>query len=98
DPGQMDVVLRTARHYGYSFPSIHAANSFAAAAFLGAFYPTPRVLFFAVAAAVAYSRVYVGVHYPLDVAGGALCGLLIGWSAAAALKWWDRAGQARRIS
>jgi membrane-associated phospholipid phosphatase len=35
--------------------------------------------FLALAVAVSYSRVYVGVHYPGDVLGGAILGLSIGW-------------------
>jgi len=36
----------------------------------------------ALAAAISYSRVYVGVHYPGDVLGGTLLGLFVGWLAA----------------
>ncbi len=62
----------------FSFPSAHAANSFAMAATVS--WGMPRLSFpaFLIAALVAYSRVYVGVHYPLDVVGGAVLGLLIG--------------------
>lgn len=80
------VILRTRSHAGYSFPSNHAANCFAGAAFLGAAYPPLRLTLLAAAAVVAYSRVYVGVHYPLDVAAGALFGLGVGALGAAAFR------------
>ncbi len=59
-----------------SFPSGHAATSFACAATLARFVPRRvAVLLYALAALIAFSRVYVGVHYPLDVLAGALLGL-----------------------
>jgi len=63
----------------YSFPSGHSASSFAAATVL-AFALTRRraALIWALAVAVAFSRIYIGVHYPLDVVVGALTGVLIG--------------------
>jgi undecaprenyl-diphosphatase len=60
-----------------SFPSGHAATSFAAAAVLAHTFPRLRAPLFLLAAAVAFSRVYVGVHYPLDVVGGAVLGVLV---------------------
>ncbi|UCF78686.1 MAG: phosphatase PAP2 family protein [Candidatus Eiseniibacteriota bacterium] len=67
----------------FSFPSAHAANGLAVASFVSSFYPRTKLALYLVATLVAYSRVYVGVHYPLDVIGGAALGLLIGFSAAA---------------
>ena len=69
---------------GFSFISNHAANHFAVAAFI--FVTMPKLLgkwnwlFFVWAGSIAYAQVYVGVHYPSDVLGGALLGLIFGWS------------------
>jgi undecaprenyl-diphosphatase len=62
-----------------SFPSGHATTSFAAAATLARFVPRKwiAVALYVLAALIAWSRVYVGAHYPLDVLGGAVLGLLI---------------------
>ena len=54
-----------------SFPSGHAASAAAFALGVGAEYPKARIPLGALAAAVGYSRTYVGVHYPLDVFVGA---------------------------
>jgi undecaprenyl-diphosphatase len=60
-----------------SFPSGHAATSFAAATVLTFAFPRLGPALFLLAAAVAFSRVYVGVHYPLDILGGAALGVLV---------------------
>jgi undecaprenyl-diphosphatase len=61
----------------YSFPSGHTATSFAAALVLARAVPERAWLFYLLAAAIGFSRIYVGVHYPVDVLGGALLGLLV---------------------
>lgn len=59
-----------------SFPSGHATMSFACATVLSALAPKAAPAFIVLAAAIAYSRLYVGVHWPLDVAAGAVLGVL----------------------
>lgn len=63
---------------GYSFPSSHAVNNFAGALVLSYFLPRWTWAFFTFAAIVAFSRIYVGVHYPSDIVAGAIVGLAIG--------------------
>jgi undecaprenyl-diphosphatase len=58
-----------------SFPSGHAATSFACATVLTALVPRAAPAFYVLALAIGYSRVYVGVHWPLDVVGGAVLGV-----------------------
>lgn len=67
----------------HSFPSAHASVAFALAA--GVFLVTRQVhwtlLAFSAASFIAWSRVYLGLHYPSDVAAGALTGAASGWLA-----------------
>ena len=60
-----------------SFPSGHASTSFACAYVLSRLAPRLTPAFYALAVLISLSRVYVGVHYPLDVLAGALLGTLV---------------------
>ncbi len=64
---------------GYSFPSGHATTSFGLAWVVARSYPNlaVQVSVYVVAATIAFSRVYVREHYPLDVLGGAILGSLV---------------------
>jgi len=65
----------------HSWPSAHAGSSMAAAIVLTAAYPLWGFAFLPAALLVGYSRVYVGVHYPLDIVSGIVVGLLAGGAA-----------------
>ena len=61
---------------GLSFPSSHSTSSFAAARAYSSLMPAGPL--YTVAGAMALSRVYLGVHYPSDIAAGAALGLVLG--------------------
>ena len=75
-PAIEDLPHLMATPTGLSFPSSHSASSFAAARAFGSLVPEAPLQL--AAAAMAFSRLYLGVHYPSDVAAGAALGTLIG--------------------
>ncbi|MDO4739489.1 MAG: phosphatase PAP2 family protein [Eubacteriales bacterium] len=73
----VDMII--GRPHGYSFPSGHTASSFAvvfAFCFAGSFLWKPALV---LAAPIAFSRMYLFVHYPTDILGGLMLGLVCGW-------------------
>ena len=62
---------------GWSFPSGHSAAAFSGAWILSTLWPKRAPLFFALAASVGFSRIYVGAHYPGDVISGATIGAVV---------------------
>jgi membrane-associated phospholipid phosphatase len=76
-----------------SFPSGHAAAAFAAATAVGMFHPRLRAPLYALAAMVALSRVYLGVHFWSDVLVGTLLGVAVGLATVLVVR---RAASARR--
>ena len=60
-----------------SFPSSHATSSFAAARAYGRIVPAARGALYALAVSLAASRLWLGVHYPSDLAAGAALGTVI---------------------
>lgn len=90
-----NVDLLVSENEIYSFPSGHTASSFAATVVMGLKYSLkinnkrykliyPLIVF---ALIIAFSRIYIGVHYPIDVVGGAITGALC---ALIALKFEDK--------
>lgn len=73
----------------YSFPSNHALNNFAAATFYYRIYPNLKWILFTVASLVSISRVYLGLHYPSDILGGALLGIIFGYIFSILVLWLD---------
>jgi undecaprenyl-diphosphatase len=61
-----------------SFPSGHSEMSFLAATVVSRFHPEYSKYLYAFSVMVALSRIYDGVHYPIDVIGGAIIGIIIG--------------------
>lgn len=76
------LAIRAKCSSSFSFVSSHAANHFAQAILYHHIFKNRNasLLFFIWALVIAFSQVYVGVHYPSDVIAGAILGLLIGFS------------------
>lgn len=62
----------------FSFPSGHTASSFAAATVLGYYFKKWNYLFYFFASLIAFSRLYLFVHYPSDVIVGIILGITCG--------------------
>jgi undecaprenyl-diphosphatase len=78
----------------HSFPSGHSATAFACATVLASLAPRWRVPFFVLAALIAISRVYNGLHYPTDILAGSALGVLVGL----AVLWATKRGRRLRAS
>lgn len=74
-----DVNILAGCTSSFSFPSAHAVNNFAVAVFFSMLFPKFKWALFITAFLLALSRVYVGVHYPSDIIGGALIGSAFGY-------------------
>jgi undecaprenyl-diphosphatase len=74
-----DVITPIDCRGSFTFPSNHALNNFAAATFLWRLFPKFKWVFFITAFLVALSRVYLGLHYPSDIAAGAIIGAAFGF-------------------
>ncbi len=81
-PAIKDLIHTVNNYRGgkFGFVSSHAANTFGFAMFMSLFFKNRWAVsgFFFWAAVVSYSRIYLGVHYPGDILGGAVLGSLIG--------------------
>ena len=72
------IPLELGDNFG-SLPSGHTSRAFLSATILSNFYRKHMAAFFLIAVSIGISRIYVGVHYPLDVLIGAITGSLIGF-------------------
>jgi undecaprenyl-diphosphatase len=104
DPSLEGLVRILHDHCGgqYGFISSHASNTFGVAVFSGLVlrhrygWVLPLLIFWA--AAVSYSRIYLGVHFPADVLVGAVVGAFIGWLIYALMKWLFKKWKKYRVS
>jgi len=65
--------------FGPSFPSGHSERVFSSAVIIGSVYKKLRYLLFLLAVLISFSRIYIGVHYPLDSLIGSLNGIMVGY-------------------
>jgi len=86
DPSIMSIVHIVNNHCGgmYGFISNHAANSFSLAMYSSFLFNQKifKILIFCWVIIISYSRIYLGIHFPGDVIGGALFGIFLAYI------WW----------
>ncbi|WP_309244991.1 phosphatase PAP2 family protein [Clostridium tagluense] len=70
------VNLLIVKPLSYSFPSGHTTSSFAVAGVLAKYFKDYTLEFFSLASLIAFSRLYLYVHYPTDVLAGIILGLI----------------------
>ena len=73
-----DIKILITPPTSFSFPSGHTASSFTAAVVLGYYFKSWRFIFYILASLIAFSRVYLFVHYPSDVIAGIILGVISG--------------------
>lgn len=73
---------------GKSFPSSHTVNMFAAATVIACFYRRVGLFMYLLAAAVSYSRIYCGAHWPSDIPPSMALGVLVGLAVVVIARRW----------
>ncbi len=77
-PGVLEGAIVIGSAVWFSFPSTHAATSWAMTVILSHYEPRMRWVFVVLALIISFTRVYLGVHYPSDVLAGMVLGTGIG--------------------
>lgn len=86
-PVSKPSVVKKVPTSGNSLPSNHTINLFAVATVVALFFRRWGLPMYALAAAVAYSRVYVGAHWPSDIVPSIAIGVLIGLGTVTLVRW-----------
>lgn len=73
---QNAINLLITKPMSYSFPSGHTVSSFAVAEMLSMYFSQYKLIFIGVALLIAFSRLYLYVHYPSDIISGIIIGIL----------------------
>ena len=99
----LDGLVHLVHNYrggGFSFISSHAANGFAFAVFTSLLFKNRlySTIIFLWAILTAYSRIYLGLHYPLDVFCGSILGISIGFAVFYLVRWYRPICCKRKIS